>query len=69
MPGWIQNMIDAIEDWFLTTITSFVRWNLELTHNFFTHSIIKTFFEEELQDWKRKFFQRSSTKKVGPIKI
>ncbi|UOE94774.1 VirB6/TrbL-like conjugal transfer protein, CD1112 family [Alkalihalobacillus sp. LMS39] len=32
-------MIDAIEEWFLDTITAFVAWNLRLTHNLFTHSI------------------------------
>lgn len=37
--GWIDDMIEAVQDWFFDIITSFVRWNLDRTHELFTHSI------------------------------
>lgn len=39
MLGWIDDMIEAVQDWFFDIITSFVRWNLDRTHELFTHSI------------------------------
>lgn len=37
--GWIDKMIEAVQDWFLKSLTNLVEWNLDKTHELFTHSI------------------------------
>lgn len=39
MLGWIEDMIESINDWFIEVLTMFVEWNLDNTHKLFSHSI------------------------------
>lgn len=39
MFGWIDDMIEAIEDWLLGQMANVSKWTLDQTHSIFSHSI------------------------------